>query len=70
MIEEMNCSLRCQKGGDGKRLQAGVDNMPSFCEHQRRETGTVHFKVIAVIGSHLGDTLISQPDLLGKKPPG
>ena len=44
--------------------------MPSFCEHQHWETDTVHFKIIVFIGSHLGDTLISQPGLLGKKPPG
>ena len=70
MMEETTVCVARRKGGDGKQLQAGVDNMPSFCEHQRWETGTVHFKIIAFIRSHLGDMLIPQPDLLGKKPPG
>lgn len=70
-MEEMNCNSRCQKEGWGrKRLQAGVDNKPSSCEPQQPETQTLHFKITAFIRSHLGDTLILQPDLRRERPPG
>lgn len=66
VLEEMNCNLAAKrKGGKGKELKAGVDNMPSFCEYrQLRDTHILYFKITAFIRHHLGGILILQSVLV------